>query len=145
MTQKALPPSANTCPKCQGLLLHNSDLYGPYLSCTRCGLLIDLVLAQAAPPDPSHPEHGRAITVQTPKDTGCNESPSCQKCPLPSCKHDDRRAYASLIRQRQMDDQALKNTFTSQPQGAPEVLTVSIQPHQPTMGAEPRITPASTI
>ena len=53
------------CPKCQGTMAQESDLYGPYVHCLRCGLHIDL-----PKPGPKTPAGGDAAPPedQTPRE-----------------------------------------------------------------------------
>ncbi|MBM3925851.1 MAG: hypothetical protein FJ320_07675 [SAR202 cluster bacterium] len=37
-----------TCKKCRGDLFLNGDIYGPYLQCLQCGLLIEIKAKKSA-------------------------------------------------------------------------------------------------
>ena len=123
MLKDNIPGTHRTCPKCSGLLMHNSDRYGPYLQCTRCGKHIDLVaIAKELQATRSHAntfqdDISHAGTFQagasSPNDqyetflpqftnTGCDESPSCLKCPLPFCKLDNRKDYLVIKAERHL-------------------------------------------
>ena len=107
----------NSCPKCQGLLVNEEDIHGPYVKCVACGKVFEFT-----PPDPTPPpepfldENGepiakykghRAIT-HTDED-GCEVAPTCLECPLEKCRYDEPGAYQKTIRQRR--DQEIVETI----------------------------------
>jgi ribosomal protein S27AE len=69
------------CPRCGGTLLVNTDRYGRYVSCIRCGWNKDLT---PGPPLPKTSDHDEAYPATS---DGCNVSPTCFQCPLPECQY----------------------------------------------------------
>ena len=88
------------CPKCQGHLILDQDSFGPYILCLNCGKLFDLAPLDGAPPDPVQQPAGTHHQFNSYQDNGCDESPTCLACPLPTCKHDDPAAYQLLLAAR---------------------------------------------